>query len=284
MVSIFTKVGLALFAFGIIFSFLIARVPIPFINGKYGQSISMEPIPIDGSYVDIQIPGSYSHPFSSIQMTFKITILGDPGEPIWGNVKILYSNPGKDIFGELPTWGDTSFYLNTEGTSSEQQLTSHMSLKPKYASSSFSLYLRIKCDPQAIPDSEYSGSLYLKECELEVLYTVFAFVLPPICILLGLIVIVGGFFINYRRLAAKPKPTTIPEGWEPSLRMGTAFEPKEKRAPKMAVKSTKSKEKPPKKVVKKAVPKGGPQVACKYCGKNVSSSAFFCPHCFGKLR
>lgn len=283
MVSIYTKVGVALFALGIIITFLVVaiHVPIPFMIGKYGQSISMEPIPINGSYVDIQIPGSYSHPFSSIQLTIKSTILGEPGEELWGTVKLLYSNPGKDIFGELPA--SSSFYLNSDGTGNEQQLTTSMSLSQKYASSSFSLYLRIKCDPDFAPESEYTGSLYLKECEMEVLYTLFAMILPPIFTLIGSAVCIGGFFINYRRLA-KPKAKAVPDGWEPSLRMGTAFEPKEKRAPKMTIKPTKSKEKPTKKVAKKAVPKGGPQQACKYCGKNVSTSAFFCPHCYGKLR
>ena len=138
MVSIYTKAGGALFAFWIIFSFLVVaiHVPIPFIIGKYGQSISMEPIPINGSYVDIKIPGSYSHPFSSIQLTIRSTILGEPGEELWGNVKLLYSNPEKDIFGDLNAYGDTSFHLNTGGTGNEQQLTTSMSLNQKYASSS----------------------------------------------------------------------------------------------------------------------------------------------------
>lgn len=286
MVSIYTKVGVALFALGFIITFLVVaiHVPIPFMTGKYGQSISMEPIPTNGSYVDIQILGSYSHPFSSIQLTFKTTILGEPGEELWGNVKLLYSNPGKDIFGDLNAYGDTSFNLNTGSTGSEQQLTFYMSLNQKYASSSFSLYLRFKCDPMFMPGFEYSGSLYLKQCEMEVLYTLFATVIPPISALIGSVVCIGGFFINYRRLATKPKPREVPGGWEPSLRMGTAFESKEKKAPKMAIKPTKAKEKPTKKVGKKAVPKGGPQQACKYCGKSVSTSAFFCPHCYGKLR
>ena len=290
MVSIYTKVGVALFAIGIVISILVVaiRVPIPFINGTYGQSISMEPIPINGSYVDIQIPGSYSHPFSSIQLTIKSTILGEnsePGEELWGNVKLLYSNPGKGIFGELQAWGDSSFYLSSGGTGSEQQVTQHMSLSQKYASGSFSLYLRINCDPTFFgPESEYTGSLYLEKCEMEVLYTLFAMVLPPIFTLIGSAVCIGGFIINYRKLAAKPKPREVPSGWEPSLKMGTAFAPKEKKEPKMAVKPTTPAEKSAKKVAKKAVPTGGPTHTCKFCGKNVPTSAFFCPHCYGKLR
>ncbi|MFX0122206.1 MAG: hypothetical protein ACFFAE_01095 [Candidatus Hodarchaeota archaeon] len=286
MVSIFTKVGVGLFAIGIILTFLVVviHVPIPFIIGRYGQSISMEPIPINGSYVDIQIPGSYSHPFSSIQLTFKITILGEPGEEIWGNVKLLYSDPGKDIFGELNAYGDTSFYLNTGGSGSEQQSTFYSSLSPKYASSNFILYLRFKIDPMFNPEFKYTGSLYLKQCEMEALYTAFASVIPPISALIGSVICVGGFIMNYRKLTAKPKPREVPGGWEPSLKMGTAFEAKEKKAPKMAIKPTETKKIPTKKVAKKVVSKGGPQQACKYCGKSVSTSAFFCPHCYGKLR
>ncbi|MFX1249523.1 MAG: hypothetical protein ACFFBQ_19180 [Promethearchaeota archaeon] len=283
MVSIYTKVGLAFFALGItiIIVLSVLRVPIPFFAGRYGQSISMEPIPINGSYVDIQIPGSYSHPFSNLQLTIRSTVLGEPGEELWGSVKLLYSNLGKDIFGELPAWGDTSFYLNSGGIGNEQQLTTSMTLNRKYASSSFSLYLRIKCDPTFNPDVKYTGSLYLKECEIEVIYTLFAAVIPPIIILIGLVVFIGGFLINYRKLTAKPKFRDVPSGWEPSLKMGTAFEPKEKKAT-MTIKPTK--EKPKKKFVKKTVPTKGPEHACKYCGKSVSTSAFFCPHCYGKLR
>lgn len=279
--------GLALFALGFVIiimtSFL--HFPIPFIVGKYGQSISMEPIPINGSYVDIQIPGSYSHPFSNMQLTIRNTILGEPGAELWGDVKLLYSDPGKGIFGELPAWGDTNFYLNGEDGGSEQQRTIYMSLNQKYASRSFSLYLRINCEPTGgDPQNEYTGSLYLEKCEMEVIYTLFAMVLPPITALIGSIVCIGGFIINYRKLTAGPKPREVPAGWEPSLKMATAFEAKEKKAPKMAIKPTKSEVKPAKKVAKKAVPKGGPQQVCKYCGKNVPASAFFCPHCYGKLR
>jgi len=286
LVSIYTKVGLALFALGFVIIIMtsLLRFPIPFIVGKYGQSISMEPIPINGSYVDIQIPGSYSHPFSNMQMTIRSTILGEPDEELHGNVKLLYSNPGKGIFGELPSWGDPSFYLNSMDTGSKQQITTYMSLNQKYASSSFSLYLRFKCDLASNPDVKYTGSLYLEKCEMEVIYTLFAMVLPPISALIGSVVCIGGFIINYRRLAARPKPREVPSGWEPSLKIGTAFEAKEKKAPKMAITPTKSEEKPAKTVAKKAVPKAGPQQACKYCGKSVSASAFFCPHCYGKLR
>lgn len=286
MVSIYTKVGLALFALGFVIIIMtsLLRFPIPFIVGKYGQSISMEPIPINGSYVDIQIPGSYSHPFSNIQLTIKSTILGESGEELHGDVKLLYSDPGKGIFGELPAWGDISFYLNSMDTGSEQQITTYMSLSQKYASRSFSLYLRIKCNLGWNPDAKYTGSLYLEKCEMEVIYTLFAMVLPPISALIGSVVCIGGFIINYRRLAAGPKPREVPGGWEPSLKMATAFEAKEKKAPKLAITPTKSEVKPAKKVAKKAVPKGGPQQACKYCGKSVPTSAFFCPHCYGKLR
>lgn len=285
MVSIYTKVGVAVFALGIAISFLVVaiRVPIPFMAGTYGQSISMEPIPTNGSYVDIKIPGSYSHPISSIQLTIKSTILGEPGEELWGRIDLLYKKP-KDIFYELPAWGDSSFYLNSGDTGSEQQLTQQMSLSQKYASSSFSLYLRIRCDPTFNPGSEYTGSLYLEKCEMEVLYTLFAMALPPIFTLIGSAVCIGGFIINYRKLAAKPKPREVPGGWEPSLKMGTAFASKEKKAPKMAIKPTTPAEKPAKKVAKKAVPTGGSTHTCKYCGKNVPTSAFFCPHCYGKLR
>ena len=159
MVSVYTKVGISLFVFGTIITFMVVAfgVSFPFMIAKYGQSISMETIPTDGSYVDIQIPGSFSHPFS-IQLTIKSTISTEADESIYGYIKVLYSNPDKGIFGELPAEGDSSFNLNYEGTGNKKQLTQHMSLSPKYASSSFNLYLRINCDPNI----DYTGSLYLE--------------------------------------------------------------------------------------------------------------------------
>lgn len=105
--------------------------------------------------------------------------------------------------------------------------------------------------------------------------SLFSTIFPLLFAIIGLILTIVGFI---KRGPAAPKPRAVPGGWEPTLQWGGGTG----KQPKMAIKSTTAApKKTPKKVVKKAA--AGEQ-SCKFCGKPVPASAFFCPHCYGKLR
>ncbi|UCE12778.1 MAG: zinc ribbon domain-containing protein [Candidatus Heimdallarchaeota archaeon] len=104
--------------------------------------------------------------------------------------------------------------------------------------------------------------------------SLFSTILPILFVIIGLILTIVGFI---KRGPAVPKPRPAPGGWEPTLQWGGGA-----KQPKMAIKSETAAPKPTqRKVVKKAA--AGDQ-SCKFCGKSVPASAFFCPHCYGKLR
>ncbi len=96
----------------------------------------------------------------------------------------------------------------------------------------------------------------------------------------GAALVITGYIINRKQKIKKPTDVK----WEPTLKWrGETPITGETKAPKMAIKTTPQPKKKVKKVVKKASPKAGDTKDCKYCGKSVQRSAFFCPHCYGKL-
>jgi hypothetical protein len=268
MVSIYTKAGLTLIllGFGLVISIGILHLPIPFATGAYGQSSTEESIPTDGNFVDIKLAEDlWQLPFGT-QLTVRYSLYCEGGE-VDGNVLLLYSSG--DLFGQVP--GGSDWFYVTDGELNDDWFVT--SIRP---TGTFDLYLRFSCDA-----SLSTGTLYLQYRELTVQNMFFVAVLPGLMTFAGLAITIGGFIRNYRKLV-KGKPAVSVE-WEPSLQWRSSS-PSEKRTPKMAIKSVEAPKKAKVKTVKKTVPKGGPQQACKFCGKEAPASAFFCPHCYAKIR
>ncbi len=147
------------------------------------------------------------------------------------------------------------------------------------AGSGFTLYLKI--------ENFGSNIINLVEYRVDVIWNVTSFYVPLIITFLGIILIIFSI-IRGRRAPAQQKLPKVETGWEPTLQWGSgagkSSKPISDKKSRFSIKSSKPPPKPSKTVVRKAAPTGGAQVACKFCGKQVPTSAFFCPHCYGKLR
>ncbi|MFX0181657.1 MAG: hypothetical protein ACFE95_01145 [Candidatus Hodarchaeota archaeon] len=275
MVSNFTKVGFFLFVVGFITPFLVIvfQLPIPFVFSTHGRSSEAVAIPSNGTSVDILLANNLWNPYN-ILLTTKYSCSCENGE---SSVRILILYSSKNRFGQLP-YTSYTMYL-TDGETEEVSRT--VMLNAAGASETFDLYLRISVIPNNDPSAD-TGDVYLQHREVQALYMLFASLIPLLMVIAGLAVGIGGFIYNYRRLAKGVRPVDV--SWEPTLQASRDVSPVKSKAPKMAIKATPSQKKVKKKVVEKVVPKGGPQQACKFCGKQVSAAAFFCPHCYGKIR
>lgn len=212
------------------------------------------------------IPG---HPFFvNIKVDFTLTADNDYG----CNIQLIYYT---SELGEVPIEGTQRTY--DEPSSTDRRISITTMINPGAAGSGFELRLRV--------DNYGSSPVTISDREVFVVFGLFGMVLPLIILIIGLIVTAVGF-IRKAEPKMKKKRAVPSGGWEPTLQWGggtgTASKSTKKK-PRMAISSPK-KTTPKKRVVKKAVPKGGAQVSCKFCGKPVSSNAFFCPHCYGKLR
>lgn len=211
-----------------------------------------------------------------------------PGHPFFVNVKVSFSYSAGSAYGfnaeliyytqelgEVPIEGTLTNYGDTSGTDS--RATIQTMINPGAAGSGFEIRLRI--------DNIGSSPITITDRKVNVVFTIFGTILPILVLIIGLIMTAIGF-MRKTEPKVKKKQAVPSGGWEPTLQWGggsgTASKSAKKK-PRMAISSPQKSAKK-KKVVKKAVPKGGAQVSCKFCGKQVPSNAFFCPHCYGKLR
>ncbi|MHA2244405.1 MAG: hypothetical protein ACXADY_05510 [Candidatus Hodarchaeales archaeon] len=207
------------------------------------------------------------HPlWVNIRVTF---ILQGSNERYECNVKLVYES---DNYQRSYDIANKSINVNPDINYIQSSMAT--TLMPPYSSARYDLYLEI--------ENNGNNNIVLGEKVVLVYYSLFSTVIPAIIALVGLILTIFGFIKGKKPSAVKTKAP--PGGWEPTLQWGGgAGKASAKKQPKMAIKSSKAPKKG-KKVVKKAAPAGGGQIACKFCGKQVASSAFFCPHCYGKLR
>ncbi len=283
MVSKYTKLGGVLLILSISLTIMInvLQVPIPFATGTYGKSSELVPIPSNGTYVDILLGevNNPIHPFT----TYLSAIYGLKCEngQLTAKTMLLYSDSSTGL-GQIP-WTENTYFLNSESGESEITRSITYSLNGKYAARKYSIYLRVSCDINHIN----TGNLTLEYRELKANFMFFTTILPSLSGFAGIIVMIAGFIINYRKMA-KGKQPTIKPGWEPTLQWGGSSTSKKQleKTPRMAIKTKKSssKSKTKKTIVKKEVPISGQTIACKFCGKMMPKSAFFCPHCYGKIR
>jgi hypothetical protein len=137
-----------------------------------------------------------------------------------------------------------------------------------------SIYLRI--------NNLGSNQITIATRRIYVIYAFQGLILPGLIAVTG-VILTGISFVIKREPKVKQPRAAPTGGWEPTLQWGGgAGKTKVKKKPKLAVSSTKGK--PVQKRVVKKVAKPGATAACKFCGKEVPSNAFFCPHCYGKLR
>jgi hypothetical protein len=193
---------------------------------------------------------------------------------------LLYSDSIINL-NQVP-WTDNSYMLDSESGENEITNTMTFSVQGKYAARKYSIYLRASCDI----NNFNTGNLTLQYREIKANFMFFTTILPSLSGFVGIVVMIAGFIINYRKMAKGKQPAIRPE-WEPSLQWGSSSSKKKvEKTSRMAIKPKKATTQPKTKkmIAKKVIPKSGPTVACKFCGKTMPPSAFFCPHCYGKIR
>jgi len=275
MVSIHTKIGLSLIGLALIVTILQGmQVPIPLTRSEKTVTPVDGSIPIDGGYNDIQLLHGMSH-FFSISIRVSVHISTDTLQGFQGNMLLIYETTDGEVYGQVPytNWG---FYVS-EGSTQEWR---SCSLNSKYANHKFNLYLRISGD-QSNPTIAK-----VDEIEVDVIYWFWFAVIPSFASISGIIILIGGFIYNRRPSIRRKK--IQPVAWEPSLQWGGSQpkEPVKEKSPsrfKRPAFGTKAKTIPPPTTKGTSRP-SGTQNACKYCGKPVSPGAYFCPHCYGKLK
>lgn len=260
--------GLPLLLLGIIlFSIstfqLLLIPPFGYSTGNFEQNRNIS----GNNDADVSIVNGISHPlfvivkvsfnlYSNNRINCKANLVYESSD---GNVYEPIFTDSKTLDGDSGTW--ESFSISTQ-------------IGPSYAGRGFNLYIRIENDGVS--------TVTLGNTKADLTLTLFGTVFPGIIALAGVVLVIIGIIKRRKPSAPKAKAAAAaPGAWEPTLQWGGGAGGQ--KQPKMAIKSTNVKKKT-KTVVKKAAPPGGAQQACKFCGKQVPSSAFFCPHCYGKLR
>lgn len=277
MVSIFTKVGVALIGFSVLFFFLInfLQIPFPFVFASYSNNTRVQ-IPTDGNHVDVSL-AEINHPLNPFITYFQINynLLCENGE-VNGRILFLYSNPGKGIIGQFPR-SEQTFRLTSN---QEESYSSIPGVEGKFTTGKYEILLRISCNAY----ETNTGNLYLQSREIKVYFILYSVFLPILSFIGGISIAIGGFIFNFRRRRKGPiRAKKVPRGWEPSLQSSSSSSPGTKKAPKMAIKSSSTLKNTKQAVVEKTAPEAGAQEICKFCGKSISSSALICPHCYGKI-
>lgn len=271
MPSKLTVIGLIVLILGsvflVLFTFLLPQfnIAVPIIAGSSSQT-STQNISA-GNTERIAVANVGGHP---LWVSIRVTFILQGANQYDCNVKLVYesNNYGRNDISSVKQY-------NENPNNNYIQKTITATLMPPYSSTQYDLYLEI--------ENNGNDRIVLGQRVVLVNYSLFSTVMPAIIALVGLILIIIGIVTGRGPSVVKAK--AAPGGWEPTLQWGGgsgAGAPATTKQPKMAIKSTKA-PKNGKKVVKKAAAGGGQQ-ACKFCGKQVAASAFFCPHCYGKLR
>ena len=206
-------------------------------------------------------------PILGVQLKASFYLQGVGGD--WECDVVLVYRTDQDTIDITGT--ERTYSGDSGGESGRVLATIYTSLNAAAASADYDLYVEI--------DNTGNNRITMLASRVDITYTLFAQIFPALLAIAGLVVTIVGFVRG--RGPSVPKARPAPGGWEPTLQWGGGAA----KQPKMAIKSTTpGKPKPAKKVVKKAAPAGGAQQPCKFCGKPVPASAFFCPHCYGKLR
>lgn len=280
MISRVSIIGIPIFIVGLILLLLFTVIGVamgPFIVTGNKLVTTVEIQPSTSETVEIIPDGAIigAHPLHVIiKTTFIIQYSGDYN----CRISVVYSpsDPGLQT-GLLRN--AVEMYGNHPQNHEQRSISG--TVPPSYATRSYRVYLEI--------ENRGVSSITIGERLVQIRFTLYSTILPAILTIIGLIVTILGLTVFKGGPAApKRKAAATPGGWEPTLQWGsgssTSTEQTTTKRPKMAIKSPKPAKTKQKKVVRKAVPSGGAQQSCKFCGKKVPASAFFCPHCYGKLR
>ncbi len=277
MVSISRILGISLLIIGIL-SFAIinfAGMAFPPFGGSTipeVDTVQIGPLANDEIFVGT-VP---QHPILPFFTNIKITFELRSDFPFSCDVVLLFESQSIPIAQEIG--GTSRSYTEPAGINTK---TISTMISPQASSEAFSISL--------ILDNTGTNAITVSSRHVNVVYGFFGMVIPGLILLIGVILTIVSF-VRTRSAAPKVKKRAAPGGWEPTLQWGggsAASGTKTKSAkkrPKMGISSSKEKSGKKTKIVKKAVPQGGTQVSCKFCGKPVPPNAFFCPHCYGKLK
>lgn len=272
MVSKLNIIGLVILLLGVIpfilFTFIGLTIP-PFVVRGPTQFDSYNVSAGSTQTVDMG-PGVGAHPLPVI---LKVSFTIDHNDDFDCDVTLLIDseNPGIGLTALDPK------PFSGEG-SGRTRKSIQVTLIPPGSSSPFAVDIDV--------ENTGSNSFSIEDRRIQVTFTLWSSVFPAFLAFIGVIITIVGL-IQARRGPAVPKKPKVTPGWEPTLQWGSSAAGGTKtagRKPKMAIKSTKATKPARKTVVRKAAPTSGAQASCKFCGKSVSATAFFCPHCYGKLR
>ena len=262
-------IPLLLIGFALFGLFGIAGIDIAPFSGTTGSVTPIDNQVASAFTKDILLVGNVpSHPFF---VAVNVQFLIDSGFTIDCDVSLYYQSSDGSVYARIPGTQKVIYSEEmTKGVISTQ-------IGPSSAGRGFKLYLSVY--------NKGLGTVTITQSRVDLQFTLFSHVLPILLILIGGIMSILAYMRGKKAPSKIPKP--VATGWEPTLQWGTTSGTTKTKSSssksKLSIKSTKA-PKTEKKVVKKTVPAGGAQIACKFCGKQVSASAFFCPHCYGKLR
>ena len=276
MVSNITKIGFIVIVLSFIIGISVQVLPLPFFSETHSNTTPSDVIPVDGTYIDIPLIEGKQHPFF-MQISIDLIIKPPSSEDSYQtSYQIIYNN-SKGINGTVP-YADGSSRMHGD---EDLHISHHFMIGSKYTSSKFSLYARI----QGEPVTDGTNDSFVESVNVKIVYMMLVAVLPTLCFMLGIVLVIAGIIAGKIRPSKKPKIKPVDAEWEPSLQWrGSGGSGDAVKTPKMAIKAPVKKKVKTKKVVKKTVLKGDTQRGCKFCGKPVPRSAFFCPHCYGKLQ
>ena len=267
MVHMFTKIGGAVFGVGFLIILLTGIVGVAIPPFTLGTGWVVQDQYVNGhSELDITAVSQVSHPFFTL-CEVKITITSDSSYQCY--LALVYESRDGLISSDIGFSGEIS------GAALEIQTYTFSTMISNAASArGYSLLIRVQ--------NSLGSQIQVTRTQASITFSMFALIFPGIITLIGGVLIIFGFMKGRGAPSIKqPKPVS---GWEPTLQWGGSSGSTSRR-PKMAIKSSDKKAPQPKKtVVKKVTPAGGSQTSCKFCGKQVPTTAFFCPHCYGKLR
>jgi hypothetical protein len=169
------------------------------------------------------------------------------------NVQLIYENQNQGIYTEIGS--PKQITGSTPLQSDYLQRSISITISPQAASSEFKIWLSIT--------NNGNSPLILATRRVEATFSLFAWFLPAIVAIIGLVIGVVGFVRGGR--PAVPKRPKVTPGWEPTLQWGgTGSRPTAEPAKKsrFAIKSSKAPKTTTKKVVRKVAPAGGGKTAC----------------------
>lgn len=276
MVSISRILGIILLLIAILlFSVInIASVAIPPFGGS--TETQTDSVPVGAFLEDVVFVGRVpEHPIFPFFTSVKAIFILQSNSPYTCDVILTYES---DSVPEAQEIGGIHSYDEQGG---DKQISITTMISPAAASEPFIIRLKLT--------NTGSNAITVSTRMIFVVYSFFGLLVPVFLMLIGVITTAVSFVIG-KKSSPKTKKRATPGGWEPTLQWSggsgasKSKNSSSKKRPKMAISSAKGKSSKKTKIVKRSVPQGGAQVGCKFCGKQVAQSAFFCPHCYGKLR